>query len=118
MGKKYKRTIIECVGSCDSDLFKKMIERGDIEATSVKNSVGEIVKINGYATVHIENDDKEFDIDYYATDDGFISSGSTYFKDSVVAYYDDGKKLKICSIKTNKGTSYKACPVLGEEDGE
>ena len=116
--KKYNRTIIECVGSCDSDLFKKMIERGDIEAIKVKDAVGSIVDITGYATVHVETDDNQFDIDYYATDDGFISSGSTYFKDGVQAYFGQGNKLKICSVKTKKGSTFKVSPIMGKNNDE
>ena len=113
---KYKVTINECEGSCNSDLFKEMLERGDITATRIKDAVGGIYEFTGYANCTVETKDKKFDITYYATDDGFISSGSEIFKESVKAYLGKCKQLKVVSKQTNKGTTFKVTPILSNEE--
>ena len=113
---KYKVTINECEGSCNSDLFKEMVERGDITATKIKDAVGGIYEFTGYASCTVENKDKKFDITYYATDDGFISTGSNVFKDSVKSYLGKCKQLKVVSKATKNGTTFKATPILSNEE--
>lgn len=112
MAKKYEVQIKETKGSCATPLFKKMVENGDITAERINDCVDKIVKIDGYADCHIVAGDKEFDITYYATSDGMISSGSEVLKQSVLNYLDENVMLKIKKIKTNKGTTYKVSPIL------
>ena len=113
---KYKVTINECEGSCNSDLFKEMLERGDITATRIKDAVGGIYEFTGYANCTVETKDKKFDVTYYATDDGFISSGSKIFEESVKAYLGKCKQLKVVSKSTGKGTTFKVTPILNQEE--
>ena len=115
---EYEVTIKKAYGSCDSELFKKMVKRGDLQATKIKDAVGGKYKFTGYADCSVKTKDKKFDITYYATDDGFISSGSQIFKDSVEAYISDNLKLKIESKTTENGTTFKAVPILGETNEE
>ena len=115
---EYEVTIKKAVGSCDSELFKKMVKRGDLQATKIVDAVGGKYIFTGYADCEVKTSDKKFNITYYATDDGFISSGSTIFKESVEAYIGDKLKLKVVSKTTENGTTYKAVPILGETNEE
>lgn len=110
--KKNEVTIKEAKGSCDSNLFKKMVQKGDITSVKVQDMIGKVVNITGYAVCHIVTAEKEFDMGYYATDEGIISTGSKVFKESVEDYMGDVDLFKIVSLKTKKGTTYKVSPIL------
>lgn len=114
--KKYELTIKKATGSCDTDLFKKMAKKGDISASKIEDFVGKVIRITGYADAHIEVEDKEFDLTYYATDDGYFSTGSKYFNDSLEDYLEDTDTFKILKIKTKKGHTYKASPIFRNEE--
>lgn len=111
--RKYVVTINEAKGTCNSNIFKKMAERGDITSESVKEHVGDTVKVDGCASCHIETSEKEFDVLYMSTNIGFIHTGSAIFIESFDDYYGDVDTFRISSIKTKNGTAYKAVPVLG-----
>lgn len=110
--KKYEVTILESDGTCATSLFEKMAKLGDITAEKVTECIGKVVKITGYAMCHIKTEEKDFKLGYYATDDGFISTGSEIFYNSVVAYKGEVEKFKIQKVRTRKGTTYKAVPIL------
>ena len=110
-----KVELTKTVGTCGSDIFKKMLEGGDLQADKIANLVDSVVVINGYAKCHIITDDNEFDVNYFATDDGFFQTGSNWFLESVERYYESVNKFKISKIKTSKGSTYKAVPVLASE---
>ena len=114
----YKVELKKVEGTCDTPLFRKMAENGDITAEKVSEYVGKIVKINGIADCHIVAGDKEFDITYYSTSDGIISSGSEVFKDSVLKYLNENCDLKIVNLKTSKGITYKVSPILLADNTE
>ena len=114
--KKYELTIEKATGSCDTELFKKMAKKGDITASKIEDFVGKVVKITGSADANIKTDDKEFTITYYATDDGYFSTGSEWFKESLNDYIDDTDTFKILKVKTKKGHTYKASPIFVEKD--
>lgn len=116
--KKYELTINEAVGSCNTELFKKMVKKGDISASKISEFVGKFVRITGYAKVHIETDEKEFNITYYATDEGYFSTGSEYFSESLNYYLEDTDVFKILKVKTKKGYTYKASPIVKEKNNE
>ncbi len=111
--RKYSVTINNAEGTCNSNIFKKMAERGDITSESVKEHVGDTVKVDGYANCHIETTEKEFDVLYMSTNIGFIHTGSVVFIESFTDYYGDVDTFRIASIKTKNGTAYKAVPMLG-----
>lgn len=113
--KKYSVEILESEGSTKSDLFKKMAERGDITSIKVEDMVGANISINGYAKCHIETDDKNFDIVYYSTDAGYISSGSEVLLESVKTYMEDAERFVIVKVKTSKGFTYKVSPLLEDK---
>ena len=115
---EYEVTIKKSVGSCDSELFKEMVKRGDLQATKIKDAVGNKYLFTGYADCEVKANGKKFNVTYYATDDGFISSGSEIFKKSVETYMSYNKKLKVVSKTTENGTTFKAVPILGETNEE
>lgn len=121
MAEKQKKYVVEietAVGSCNTNLFKKMASKGDITAEKIENVIGQVVEITGYAMCKITTDDKEFQIGYYATDQGIISTGSQVFLESVEDYFgdDDVTLFKIVKIKTKKGSTYKVSPILADKD--
>ena len=110
---KFEIEIKETKGACDNQLFKKMIMKGDIKAEKVSDYVDKVVNIYGYAKTHIKTDDKDFDLNYFMDDKGLVlSSGSEYFLQSVIDYFDDCSTFRIVEIKTKKGKTYKVMPCI------
>ena len=112
--KKYEVTVLEKKGTCDNALFEKMAKKGDLTATKVSNLIGAEVKITGYAKCNIVTDDKNFNINYFDTEEyGLVSSGSEIFTESVVDYFGEVESVRLVEVKTKKGKTYKAVPILG-----
>lgn len=117
--KKYEVTVLEKKGSCDNSLFEKMAKKGDLTSVKVAELIGVEVKITGYAKCNIVTDDKNFDIYYFDTEEyGLISSGSEIFAESVTDYYGEVESVRLVEVKTKKGKTYKAVPVLGNSKKE
>ena len=116
--KKYEITIKNATGSCNTELFKKMVKKGDITASKIDDYVDKVVVITGWADVNIQTDDKEFGLTYYATEEGYFSTGSEYFNESISDYFGDTNTFKILKVKTKKGHTYKASPIVKDENVE
>lgn len=119
--KNYNVDVKESVGTCNSSLFKKMAENGDLTSIKISEILNSVVSITGYSICTITTDDKSFDINYFDTKEyGLISSGSEIFRDSVLAYYGEVSQVRIVEVKTKKGKTYKAVPMLkaNEETNE
>lgn len=118
--KTYEVKIMNAVGTCDSDMFRLMAEEGDLNATRIKEVMGENVTIKGFAKVEIKTEEKEFAMMYVDTDEfGLLSAGSEIFADSVEKYYNKGvKRFTLKEIKTKKGNTYKATPRLESQEDE
>lgn len=115
--KKYEVNIIESVGTCHNSLFEKLAKNGDLMSIKVLDIIGKEVTIKGYAMCNIETNDKNFNMNYFDTIEyGLISSGSDFFKNSVINYFGEVEKVKIIEIKTKKGKTYKAMPVLSTNE--
>ena len=110
----FKVTIKNATGICDTELFRIVCERGDLNALRIKDHIGDIIHVNGMCVTTIQNNDEVFDITYYACDEGVYSTGSTVFNESVTDYIDDINTFRITSIKTKRGMSFKASPVFTE----
>ena len=111
--KKYEVTVKTKEGTCAKELFEKMAKNGDLTATKVAEIIGNEITIKGHATCNIVTDDKNFDINYYDTEEyGLISSGSEIFNESVVTYLGDTTKFRVVEVKTKKGKTYKAVPII------
>lgn len=111
---KYEVFIENAEGVCEKELFKKMARNGDISAVKVEEMIEKPITLLGYAECSISTDNKEFDLIYYATDIGYISSGSQFLLNSIKDYLDDTRKFVINKIKTKKGITYKASPIIEE----
>lgn len=117
--KKYEVTVLEKKGTCDNALFEKMAKKGDITAVKVSELIGSEVKIVGYAKCNIVTDDKNFDINYFDSEEyGLFSSGSEIFSESVIDYFGEVDKVRLQEVKTKKGKTYKAVPVLNSKKEE
>ena len=115
----YKVEILEKKGTCEDELFENMEKNGDITSQKLADMIGCQVKITGYAICHITTDDKDFSITYFDTDEyGLISSGSQVFLESVIAYFGKVDKVILTEIKTKKGKTYKAVPLLTRKKKE
>lgn len=112
--KKFEVTVLEKKGTCDNELFEKMAKKGDLSSIKVLDLLGVEVKITGYAKCNIVTDDKNFNINYFDTEEyGLVSSGSEIFANSVLSYFGEVEKVRLVEIKTKKGKTYKAVPILG-----
>ena len=117
--RKYEVTVNEKKGTCDNELFEKMAKKGDLTAIKLLELIGVEVKITGYAKCHIVTDEKEFDINYFDTEEyGLVSSGSEIFTESVIDYFGEVESVRLKEVKTKKGKTYKAVPVLGNNKKE
>ena len=116
---KYEVTVKGKKGTCDTTLFEKMAMKGDITSTKITELLGTEVTITGYAVCQIVTDDKDFIIYYFDTKEyGLISSGSVIFAESVFTYYGEVEQVRITEIKTKKGKTYKAVPILTKNEEE
>lgn len=117
--RKYEVTVIEKKGTCDNTLFEKMAKKGDLTAIKLSEILNVEVKITGYAKCHIVTEEKEFDMNYFDTEEyGLISSGSEIFTESVTDYYGEVESVRLVEVKTKKGKTYKAVPVLNTNKKE
>lgn len=115
--RKYEVTVIEKEGTCNNTLFEKMAKKGDITSVKLSEVIGAVVKITGYAKCNIITEDKNFVIYYFDTEEyGLISSGSEIFAESVVDYYGEVENVRLSEIKTRRGKTYKAVPVLNNKE--
>lgn len=115
---KYEVEVKSMVGTLDNKIFKKMAKKGDITATKIIDIMGKVVTITGYSECEIETEDKEFSILYVNTNEfGIVSAGSEIFKESVEDYFGEVECFRIKSIKTKKGNTYKAVPILSYASG-
>lgn len=116
MVNKYEVKVNEKKGSCDNALFEKMAMKGDITATKLSEVLGQVVHIVGYASCTITTEDKAFDINYFDTEEyGLISSGSEIFFESVKDYFGEVEEVRLTEVKTRKGKTFKAVPILDKK---
>lgn len=115
--RKYEVQVKEMKGTCNNSLFEKMAKKGDLTAIKLSELIGVEVEITGYALCHIVTDDKEFDINYFDTKEyGLVSSGSDIFTESVIDYFGEVGTVRLTEVKTKKGKTYKAVPVLANKN--
>ncbi len=115
---KYEVEVKSMIGTLDNKTFEKMAKKGDITATKIVDIIGNEVTITGYAECEIETQDKKFSILYVNTEEfGIVSAGSEIFKESVEDYFGEVERFRIKSIKTKKGNTYKAVPILSYAEG-
>ena len=117
--KNFEITLINAEGTCDTALFKKMINKADVTSTPITKLVGNIFTPTGSANVHIKTTEKEFDRLLIDTREyGIIHTSSIVFEDGFSDYRGECDKMRIVGVKAKLGTCYKCVPVITAESDE
>lgn len=117
--KNFEITLISSEGTCDTALFKKMINKADVTSTPVKDLVGKVFTPTGSAAVHIKTADKEFDRLLIDTKEyGVIHTSSEVFEEGFTDYSDECDSMRIVGVKAKLGTCYKCVPVITASETE
>lgn len=112
--KTYVVTVKSTVGSLDTDLFRKMAEKGDITATAAQEMINAKITIKGMADVDIHTDEHDFSLTYVDTDEyGLLqASTGTMFINSINDYKADTDSFIIKEVKCKLGKGAKAVPAF------
>lgn len=111
--KNYEITLHSAEGTCDTALFKKMIDKADVTSTPVKDLVGKVFTPTGSAYVHIKTKDNEFNRQLIDTKEyGIIHTSSDVFADGFADYREECDSMRIVGVKAKLGTCYKCVPVI------
>lgn len=104
-------------GTLNSELFKVMCARGDVNSISVSEIVGEHITITGTAEAAITIGEDIIETSYFDTEEkGIIHCGTgTMFDESVSDYAEFTNKFIVREVKCKKGKGYKAVPHLAQE---
>ena len=117
--KNFEITLINADGTCDTSLFKKMINKADVTSTPITKLVGNIFTPTGSANVHIKTTEKEFDRLLIDTREyGIIHTSSSVFEDGFSDYSGECDCMRIVGVKAKLGTCYKCVPVITAESEE
>lgn len=117
--KNFEITLNGAEGTCDTPLFKKMIDKADVTSTPVKDLVGKVFTPTGSAYVHIKTEDKEFDRQLIDTKEyGVIHTSSEVFADGFADYRGECDSMRIVGVKAKLGTCYKCVPVITVTEAE
>ena len=117
--KNFEITLINAEGTCDTTLFKKMINKADVTSTPITKLVGNIFTPTGSANVHIKTPEKEFDRLLIDTREyGIIHTSSSVFEEGFSDYRGECDKMRVVGVKAKLGTCYKCVPVITAESDE
>ena len=117
--KNFEITLINAEGTCDTSLFKIMINKADVTSTPITKLVGNTFTPTGSANVHIKTTEKEFDRLLIDTKEyGIIHTSSSVFEDGFNDYRGECDKMRIVGVKAKLGTCYKCVPVITAESKE
>jgi len=117
--KNFEITLNGAEGTCDTALFKKMINKADVTSTPITSLVGKIFTPTGSADVHIKTTDKEFDRLLIETKEyGIIHTSSSVFEDGFAEYRGECDSMRIVGVKAKLGTCYKCVPVIAATEAE
>ena len=117
--KNFEITLINAEGTCDTSLFKKMINKADVTSTPITKLVGNIFTPTGSANVHIKTSEKEFDRLLIDTKEyGIIHTSSSVFEDGFSDYRGECDKMRVVGVKSKLGTCYKSVAVITAESEE
>lgn len=111
--KNFEITLHSAEGTCDTALFKKMIDKADVTSIPVKDLVGKVFTPTGSAYVHIKTKDNEFNRQLIDTKEyGVIHTSSDVFADGFADYRGECDSMRIVGVKAKLGTCYKCVPVI------
>ena len=117
--KNFEITLKGAEGTCDTSLFKKMINKADVTSTPITELVGKVFTPTGSADVHIKTTDKEFDRLLIDTKEyGIIHTSSSVFEEGFSDYRGECDKMRVVGVKAKLGTCYKCVPVITAESEE
>lgn len=117
--KNFEITLKGAEGTCDTSLFKKMINKADVTSTPITELVGKVFTPTGSADVHIKTTDKEFDRLLIDTKEyGIIHTSSSVFEEGFSDYRGECDKMRVVGVKAKLGTCYKCVPVITTESEE
>ena len=117
--KNFEITLNSAEGTCDTALFKKMINKADVTSTPITELVGKVFTPTGSAEVHVKTTDKEFDRLLIDTKEyGIIHTSSSVFEDGFSDYRGECDCMRIVGVKAKLGTCYKCVPVITAESEE
>ena len=117
--KNFEITLKGAEGTCDTSLFKKMINKADVTSTPITELVGKTFTPTGSADVHIKTTDKEFDRLLIDTKEyGIIHTSSSVFEEGFSDYRGECDKMRVVGVKAKLGTCYKCVPVITAESEE
>lgn len=117
--KSFEITLINSEGTCDTELFKKMVSKADVTSTPIMELVGKTFTPTGSADVHIKTSDKEFDRLLIDTKEfGIIHTSSSVFEDGFADYSGECDSMRIVGVKAKLGTCYKCVPVITATEAE
>ena len=117
--KNFEITLINAEGTCDTTLFKKMINKADVTSTPITKLVGNIFTPTGSANVHVKTTEKEFDRLLIDTREyGIIHTSSSVFEEGFSDYRGECDKMRVVGVKAKLGTCYKCVPVITAESDE
>ena len=117
--KNFEITLSSAEGTCNTPLFKKMINKADVTSTPITQLVGKTFTPSGSANVHVKTTDKEFDRLLIDTKEyGIIHTSSSVFEDGFEDYRGECDSMRIVGVKAKLGTCYKCVPVITSESEE
>ena len=112
--KTYVVTVKQTEGSLETDLFKKMAEKGDITATTAQEMTNAKITIKGMADVDVHTDERDFSVTYVDTEEYGLLQASTesMFIKSINDYKEDTDSFIIKEVKCKLGKGVKAVPAF------
>ena len=117
--KNFEITLNSAEGTCDTALFKKMINKADVTSTPIIQLVGKVFTPTGSAEVSIKTSEKEFNRLLIDTKEfGIIHTSSSVFEDGFEDYRGECDSMRIVGVKAKLGTCYKCVPVISAESEE
>ena len=117
--KNFEITLNSAEGTCDTALFKKMINKADVTSTPIIQLVGKVFTPTGSAEVSIKTSEKEFNRLLIDTKEfGIIHTSSSVFEDGFEDYRGECDSMRIVGVKAKLGTCYKCVPVISTESEE
>ena len=117
--KNFEITLNSAEGTCNTPLFKKMINKADVTSTPITQLVGKVFTPTGSADVHVKTTDKEFDRLLIDTKEyGIIHTSSSVFSEGFEDYRGECDSMRIVGVKAKLGTCYKCVPVITAESEE
>ena len=117
--KNFEITLNSAEGTCNTPLFRKIINKADVTSTPITELVGKVFTPTGSAEVHVKTTNKEFDRLLIDTKEyGIIHTSSSVFEDGFEDYRGECDKMRIVGVKAKLGTCYKCVPVITAESEE